>query len=291
LSAFVVQLTQPKDNAQRLIQIQQLARGVYLSAIIALLLGPIAASNNDAISTVDQVGIMVAWADTPPGPPDHPMVAAAARSFQMCVERHLGTLSEGLSRSLASQTLPSQLPSNQRRAAALRLQLGTIQPIAPDVANQIITTLCSDAQVPLDGDNPGDAEWARKVIESVYRTEVVTKGFRSMGVKVGFIGPDKGAGSPRFLCETPLLGTIVAGICPPNGIDFEGFVDLARERLGIVFGPGTRDDIVERVGVWDSIGIGRKQLVQNQEALRHRMIRAGLAREYSDGHTEVLRDA
>lgn len=291
LSAFVVRLTLPISNAQRLIHVRQLARGVYFASLLALLLGPSAANRQGSITSIDEIGTLIAWADTPPGPPDHPMVQASERSFQIAVERNLASLRESLARVLATQPLSSKLPPNQRRGAALRSLLLATKSLSPDEVTKLISTLCQDARVPIDGDDPSEMEWISRVMDSAYRPDFVTKGFRSMGVKAGFIGPDRGAGAPRFLCETPLLGTIVAGLCPPNGIDFEGFVDLARTRLGIIYGPGTQSDIVEKLGVWESVGIGRKLLVQNQEALRHRMIRAGLAREYSDGHTEVVYNA
>src|SRR5262249_627174 len=104
-------------------------------------------------------------------------------------------------------------------------------------------------------------------------------------------GPDRGAGSPRFLCETPLLGTLVAGLCASRSVDFEEFVDLARERLGLVFGPGTREGLAEQLNFSEGAGIGRQLLRDNQDVLRQRLIRAGLAREYSDGYTEVVYNA
>ena len=112
-----------------------------------------------------------------------------------------------------------------------------------------------------------------------------------MGRKIGFVGPDRGTGSPRFLCETPLLGTLVAGLCREASLEFKEFVDLARERLGLVFGLGTATGLPGTLELADNPGVARRLLVENEDALRLRLVQAGLAREYSDGHTEVYANA
>jgi hypothetical protein len=103
---------------------------------------------------------------------------------------------------------------------------------------------------------------------------------------VGLVAPDRGAGAPRFVIETPLLGTLVAAICGSSTVPFEGFIDTARDRLGLILGPGSLTEI-PALNLWESAGIARQQLRDNQEMLRLRLVRAGLATEYSDGHTEV----
>jgi hypothetical protein len=61
---------------------------------------------------------------------------------------------------------------------------------------------------------------------------------------------------------------------------------VVRDRLGLVLGPGTLSE-VPSLDLWESAGIAGRQLRDNQEMLRVRLVRAGLATEYSDGHTEV----
>lgn len=290
LTEVVGILSRPLDDARRLFQIQHLARGLYFVALWALLLGPLAASKRDKVATVDEIAAVVVWADTPPGPSDHPMVMASARTFQTLVERNSASLTSVLSDSLRTQKIPSRLPRGQRRAAAIRAQL-LAGGLSASRISGAMERLCRDAEVTMEGDSPADPSWCGQVISSVYSPAILTRGFRSMGRKIGFIGPDRGYGAPRFLCETPLLGTLVAALCPPSGIDFETFVDRAREQLGLVFGPGTDDKGVERLALWEGAGIGRRLLVHNADALRGRLVRAGLAREYSDGHTEVFYDA
>lgn len=288
ISGFIVQLTDYRPAAQRLAQIQNLGRGLYLSAFIALLLGPLAGRIRNKPGSVDEIGRILVWAGMPPGPPTHPMVMAAARSFQMLVARNRAALSATLMDALEAQPLPRNLPPLQRRRLALRNQLlaGGIKAHRVDDA---IEQLADDAGVRVDGRRRGDPELCSKVVESVYPASFLTKGLRTKGRKVGFIGPDRG-GIPRFVCETPLLGTLVSGLVPREGVDFPTFVDVVRERLGIVFGLGTCDDLAEDLGLWEGIGVGRRLLRDNEEALRQRLVRAGLAREYSDGNTEVIGD-
>jgi hypothetical protein len=296
LTEFVVNLTENPENpenpgnAHRLMQIQHLARGLYLVALLAVLLGPIAAASEQGEpSSTDSIASMVAWAGTPPGPAGSPIVMAAARAFQVLLERNRAGLAAMLLRGMQAQILPAALPPSQRRRAAARGQL--LQNGVPvGRVDDILNELSRDAGVDLEDESVDDPIWASQIIESAYASDRLTRGLRSMGRKIGFIGPDRGAGAPRFVCETPLLGTLVAGLCPRGGIDLYRFVDLAREHLGIVFGLGSQDNLAEQLGLWDGAGVGRQLLRENEEALRRRLIRAGLAREYSDGHTEVVRD-
>ena len=288
LASFINALTVPTSDSRRLLQIQHLSRGIYLAALIALLLGPIAtaATDESSASGVDSIAQMVVWAGTPPGSSGNPMVMSAARSFHLIVERNRAALPSGLAEGLDGQPLPSGLPVAQARRTALRAHLLESGMAANRVA-AAMERIARDAGVSIDGESPGDPAWATSVIESVYSADFLTRGLRSMGRKLGFIGPDRGAGVPRFLCETPLLGTIVAGLCPLGGTDFETFIDSTRERLGLVFGLGTHDSLAEELGLWEGAGVGRQMLRDNQESLRQRLVRSGLAREYSDGHTEV----
>jgi hypothetical protein len=290
LTECLLQLTRPRQDAQRLLQIQHFGRGLYFAGVLATLMGPLAAERKGQVNTMDEIHPLVVWCDTPPGPSDHPMVMAATRSFQRIVDQNRAALVKSLAEALGQQPLPRHLPRSQRRTVALQARLIEAG-IPKERVDGVIEGLCEDAGVEAKGENPADRGWCDRVVESEYSAERLTRGFRTMGRKIGFIGPDRGAGAPRFLCETPLLGTLVAGLCPAGGTEFAAFVDLARQRLGLVFGCGTQDDLVERLGLWEGAGVGRRLLRENQEALRQRLIRAGLAREYSDGHTEVLNGA
>jgi hypothetical protein len=286
LSKFLQRLTRPIEGPKRLFQIQHLERGLYLTAILSLMLGPLTYVAGEDVESVDGIGSMVVWADSPPGRMGHPMVSASVRSLQLLIEKGRVALSSSLANALAAQPLPSGLPENQKLRFALAGQLGL--PAAE--ANETIDRLCEDAKVSSDA-LPGDRTWSTQVVDSSFTADELTKGLRHMGNKIGFIGPGRGGGAPRFVCETPLLGTLVAGICPVDGMEFSEFIDRARNELGLIFGPGTDDNLAEHLDLWEGSGVGGRMLRDNQEALRRRLVRAGLAREYSDGHTEVIYDA
>lgn len=286
LSKFLERLTRPVEGPKRLFQIQHLERGLYLTVILSLMLGPLTYVAGDEIESVDEIGSMVVWADSPPGRTGHPMVSASVRSLQLLIEKARVALSLSLANALAAQPIPSGLPENQKLRFALTEQLG----LPASEANEIIDTLCDDAKVSPEA-GPGDRAWATQVVDSSFTADELTKGLRHMGNKIGFIGPGRGGGAPRFVCETPLLGTLVAGLCPVDGMEFSEFVDRARKELGLIFGPGNNDNLAEHLDLWEGTGVGGRMLRDNQEALRRRLVRAGLAREYSDGHTEVIYDA
>jgi hypothetical protein len=286
LTEFLLNLSVTETSAKRLMQIQHLGRGLYLAAVLAVLLGPIASRQKSEIHGVDEIGPLLVWGDTPPGPRDHPFVRASARSFQLLIDRNRAALAGALAEALDSQSLPKKLPPRQRRRVALQAQF-IDGGYTVSQADKMIERLSSDAKVTIDGADPADRKWCSRVVESAYPAAFLTRGLRSMGRKVGFIGPDRGAGSPRFLAETPLLGTLVASVCRQQTMDFEDFVDRVRTNFGLIFGPGTQDDLAHRLGLWKGSAIGRRLLRDNQDALRQRLVRAGLAREYSDGHTEV----
>jgi hypothetical protein len=69
---------------------------------------------------------------------------------------------------------------------------------------------------------------------------------------------------------------------------FVEFVDRIRMTFGLVFGPGSDYQLPERLGLWEGTGAAHRHLEVNQDMLRKRLVRAGLAREYSDGHTELI---
>jgi hypothetical protein len=285
LATFVADLVDPLEDGRRVARIQTLARGLYFAALLALMLGPLARHRSDPITTVDELAPMVVWGDMPPGPAGHPMVMAAALSFQSIVDLQRAALSEVLGKTLEAQPVPSHLPEPmhlRERAKSLVTATGLAGTKLDSAVNRVVS---------LAGQTTGTMstdEWSRRVIEAAYPEEFLTRGFRTMGRKVGFIGPDRGFGTPRFLCETPLLGTLVAGLCSRESREFTDFVDQARTRLGLILGPGSRDDLAEQLGLWEGAGVGRRILRDNEERLRQRLLRAGLAQEYSDGHTEVF---
>jgi hypothetical protein len=287
LAEFIYRLSQPHPRLHRLLQIQHLARGVYLSAFLAIVLGPTASVAEDEPDDVFQLGgRLVTWGGTPPGSIDHPMIAASARSFQLLVNDKRHALQRMLKRAISAVDIPSKTPAGQRRLTTLRQLLID----GGEPPNRVPTALeyFRKQKVPLAQGAVDSDEWVRSILDTGYGPAAITKGLRTMGRKVGLVAPDRGAGAPRFVIETPLLGTLVAGLCGEESMSYESFVDRMREQLGLVLGPGTRDDLPDELGLWESPGIGRQLLRDSEDDLRTRLVRAGLAVEYSDGHTEVF---
>src|SRR5262249_9726246 len=100
-----------------------------------------------------------------------------------------------------------------------------------------------------------------------------------------------GTGSPRLLLDTPILGVLVRGIVGVGAMEFDDFISKVAERFGIVLGLGKDDSLADRMEAIGSDGHDAYEiLVRNQELLREGLLRAGLARAYSDAHTEVYND-
>ena len=284
LAEVVNALGRNHDRLHRLMQIQHLARGIYFGAFLSLLLGPLAATREGEATSAIDISPIVVWGGTPPGPPGHPMVVASSRSFQTVVEANRKALLKLLETKLSNVQIASTTPETQRRRSALRQAL--IDGGANDAQADRAVEQFEKGGLRLGRGEYTTLPWLRKLLDLGYSIADLTKAFRTTGRKVGVVAPDRGAGAPRFVLETPLLGTLVAAICEGSTLPFEEFVDAARDRLGLVLGPGTLTE-TPSLDLWESGGIAGQQLRDNQEMLRVRLVRAGLATEYSDGHTEV----
>ena len=290
--AFLSRLTEAGDATKRLYQIQHLGRGLFLIATLATLYGPqLGAAQGDA-DTFDDFGPIVVFAGQPPGRNEEPIVQMAIRSFSLAVERHLEGIVKVLEQLVQEMPVPSQLPREYPRvlyAIEALEQQGTLRKDASKILSSFIS-------VGRSGMGTTDIhEQCENLVHAVYSAASernsfgwVASGLRQMGRKIGLTGPERGRGEPRFVAETPLLGTLVAGICGRQSMPFERFVTRVRRELGLYFGPGEDDYVVELRGVRQSLGMAYRYFKENEEALRARLVAAGLAKEYSDSHTEVL---
>lgn len=287
VSDFIIRLTHTPADTTRLETLQHLSRGLYFSTIMCILLAPMLElqPESDEPASLYELAPILVWGGMPPGDKDHPFVRVSAQAFQKAIERHRRGLATQLSKALETQDIPSTTPDRQLGRTQL-LQLLASADTSQSKAQKTLDELENLPGIDLSGDVT-DLDWCRRLIEVTHSEDHVASGIRSMGRKVGFIAPDRGFGSPRFVLETPLLATLVSGIAGEDGMDFEHFVDALRTRWGLVVGPGTDDRLSEEFDLWQGAGVARTQMKQNQEELRRRMVRAGLAHEYSDGHTEV----
>jgi hypothetical protein len=229
----------------------------------------------------------------PPGSPYDPLVMAAGRSFHRLVDQNLDGMAVQLSRRLARVRIPSTIRKKDQwkeRLSAVVQEFSTkaTKPLAASKEAADIVDLLEE-QPPSTPCPPED--WCRDALAraGLDRRELARR-VRSLGANIGFAGPDRGRGAARLFLETPLLGTIVRGVCADRSLPFDRFVTELRDSFGLVLGPGLDEGTWELLGpIWAGAE-GEELLRQNQEELRRRLLRAGLARSYSDSHTEVLAD-
>jgi hypothetical protein len=136
--------------------------------------------------------------------------------------------------------------------------------------------------------------WCKDAVESKiigFPVSEYARRVRNLSSNIGFAGPDKGV-MPRLMIDTPLLGVLVKGIAGNKSLPFEDFITILSQDFGLVLGVGSDDSIADKIGSIGQEGFDPYELLQRNESfLRERLIRTGLARTYSDSHTEVFGNA
>ncbi len=135
-------------------------------------------------------------------------------------------------------------------------------------------------------DNPAE------VFNKLYPLSSFSSAFKTLSGKVGLAGPIKGTGEARIFFETNFLDSLVFFLSK-HGDSFENFVDSCFENLGIIVGrPSTIDaDDMERLqALAGRIADVNECLDLAHEYMRLRLVRSGLAKEFSDGYTIMVRD-
>jgi hypothetical protein len=264
-------------GARRLARIRQLATTLYFAATMGMLLEGIRGSGDD-----QPLGLVV-YAGLPPGRTGDTLVQAAQRSYRAAAaDAYDGYRAQFVAR--ITRRLDEDVPAAIRLETALRDLLAESLPQnRVDAAAALLTP-----EAP-----PGEpAEWAEQTFNTVYGLPHLSRSMRLMGTKAGFVGPMRGTGQPRFVMETPLLAILTRAVLDDeDSIPFGDFVDRLRDRLGLIVGFGGGAALPSRARVFPSAQVAETQLRQMERLLRHRMVQAGLAREFSDSHTRVFRRA
>lgn len=276
------------EGAVRLKGIQHLARALQFIATLAATVGPLVAiyddEDGDEGSVADCYSLLV-WTGMPPGSTGDAGVQASMRSIEHVAKRHRRAIGEMLVDQIEDVELPSKIPAEQRVEAAFRQMLmdaGVSQSRAKSVTGELNKEIDELWRSELTFEECIDL-----VLDQVYDTKFITDNIKNVGKKVGFTAPSR-RGQVRAVCETPLLATVVGGLLKKGeSCRLEEFVDRARERLGVLMGVGSSIDVAERLDYWESGGMAYRMLVENEERLGQRLVRAGLAQEYSDGNTVV----
>lgn len=276
LAGFVTNALRTGESSQRISALRSLALAGYIAAIVRMLQGPLVEHLGEPMPVVVYSGL-------PPGSTRDPGVMAAIGSLRAaCQASWSATIqlaesalfSDGVS---VTSTGDSLSLLRQRIVAAVGSELSA----SPDIRS---------AFEALRDRAPNDVSVAEFIEEILGAgSEVLLQRIRGLGWKVGFAAPDRGTGGVRLTMDTPLLAVIVDGLVPEPSIEFSHFVTRLRENLGLVAGLGSDDSFVPSLQIAGYRGPAIYDvLVESEEILRQRLIRAGLARTYSDAHTEVI---
>lgn len=288
VSKFVANVVRPQRSAQRLLAVQDVSRAMFLASTLMAFVPYLILHRRDANASAPPR--IFVFGGSPPGEGDDRIVRAAARHFGNTLVSSYSGMAIMLSLAMRDVAVPSRQRQAERGAFVLN-QLLIDQGQKPTQCKRQI----DEIQLRLETVGVSLADFARTP-EDVARAIVATsfsqirfsQAIRALGKKVGFAGPDRGR-LPRFLLETPLLSTLVRGLVPESGFAYSDFVDALRNQLGIVVGIGSArpESLIREVGGWASSAMGAEMLRDNETRLRERLVRAGLAQEFSDGHTEV----
>jgi hypothetical protein len=275
LAVMVTNAIEPGSGRSRSSRLVQLTSSTHFAAWLISLRTPPLLRPRDP-RTWSELAPLFFYAGSPPGDPSEPAVRLATRSFDAVVGEHRRHLRDRLRTRLGDAKLPKRLPKAQRGRTLLSQVLGTL----PD--KQLASLVAAV------GSEDNVDEICDIVLGAVYPPGHLERGFRSMGRKVGVAGPIRGRGSPRFLFETNVLGLLVdATVSPRERVQFEDWLDRLYARFGILIGFGRTIDWAEHLGDLDDPGPLYHALQTNHENMRRRLLRSGLAAEYSDAETEV----
>lgn len=226
------------------------------------------------------IGTLVYTGETPGSPRDQ-LVAAAQRSLGETVERCHTGIEHALQATVGD--LLSEIEAvpfgNGRLVVEARLGPGA----AHQGASQALAEALDDGGLKVvDGEPRIDL---RRVLPVSYLTRTI----RTMGSKVGLVGPASG-GRPRLNLETSVLAALTAAVLGGEEKSLEDFVAATYQSSGLIIGKvacegAVRDRLENALG---GIAEVDQVLEDAHQRLGARLVRAGLAREYSDGFTMVV---
>jgi len=261
------------QHVTRSLKIAATTRGIFAAVFLAILRA--AEFVDKAPSSWEELSPMFVLGAVPPGIADSAEVRLAARSYEYVVAAHRSALLGLLLSKLPARRL--KVPANQYAgvllAGAFRLDRSTLRD-----ATEVVKR------------SQDRSEIARRLMANIYPAGHLERGFRSMGAKIGMAGPDRGSGAARLLFEIPILALVVdAALGDSDHLQYEQWIDRLFDTFGFICGRGREHDYEKILSPLGPRGTISRALDSNHEALRRRLIRAGLAIEYSDAETEVVR--
>lgn len=276
---FADNLIQGVADAGRVSAIRRLAVGLYFAAVMRLVAGPV--EQDKGVQS-----LVWAYGGLPPGTPADPLVRATSKSFAHWISQSWDSHARLLYRRLRMVRVPKRVPKSDRLRRRVHYRLSQL---LEGQGKQLEAT--AELLDPLVNGKELSEEWCREVLQAqsigFTKTELARR-VRSLGVNVGLAAPNRGL-LPRLVLDTPLLDVLVKGIAGRSTMPYGDFVTCLRDRFGIVVGVGNDDAIIDYMAQFGSEGADAYDLLtRNQELLRERLLRVGLARAYSDSHTEVI---
>jgi hypothetical protein len=279
IGKFIDKLLVGVEDARRIAIIRDLAIGAYFASILRLVSGP-------SVEADDALPLVFVYGGLPPGLQHEPAVSAACKSYQTWIASSWHSTAKNIVNEMARiRRLPKSTTEEARkhRIRSLMKDRGVSDVEAEKIIVAIARSLRKEVK---------DEEWILDLLDSKaigFSKSEFSRRVRSLGTNVGLVGPDRGYGSARLFLDTPLIAVLVRGIVGDEPMEFDHFISELARRFGLVLGLGDDDSVVDRLTLTGSSGFdGYELLEMNQRALRERMLRAGLARSYSDSHTEVL---
>ena len=226
----------------------------------------------NSVSPSDLLGMFVFCGDTP-GPQADPLVSLAIRSLADQVIRSGHGIND-----LFVEKLQREMSASRRRSRKDQIRDAVVNIVPGDAGVTIATKL-------IEIDGQGNLEFACNEFLSANHLQLAIK---SLGYKCGFSAPQRN-GAPRLVLETSMLTALVRFFGDREMTSIE-FSDRIHDEVGlIVGGPSQLGDIArERLMRISSNNIDIEEALQdNHEALNRRLVRSGLARQYSDGTTVI----
>jgi hypothetical protein len=257
------------------VRMASLTRASYLAAY----LGAIRSASILAMKPGNwsEVAPMFCLGEQPPGDPRSPQGRLAIRSYDSVVAQKTKSIEVLIHGSItrAGRNITKNMPATEKTRIRIANAFPNLTAQHQEAAVQLTKRLSTpDSQ-------------ARTIAKHAYPSAFVSSALRSTGRMIGIAGPDRGTGAPRFVLETPILALLVRATASEKPIVYADWLDRVYERFGLVLGFGNTHDFREMLADLDEPMPVERALAANHEQLRVRLIRAGLAVEYSDSETEI----